>query len=963
MSEKRGIVSRADLVKTLANPDVAQWLADRLCLVDTPDQAATNPLSTTAISELLETSDVSIIESLEEAAAPLTAISQRPKTHFWYLTDRDCDLQNKQQTDQTDTAALQAEEAIDQDWHHRPTEPPRHIPLLEGNALLARLRPFLKQDTAGRGVDLDKVIKTISRAEHLTSIPRKSKKHQQWHLHIIDDRSRHLTPYWKDHDLAKLALLQEAQGKNISFSVLAEGESQPLQLTAQGLDDWQCPPQSLVLVLSDLGVLQRYTTRRTNIWKHLGQQLQQKQCKTMALLPCSRQWVSWQDSSFNSSPENEKKLLSHLAPCIRIEPGLVRQMRLALALPTELESLIWQNPAITTPHSVAASWDDSSRHAYLQSFASLTEAERTSSLSIIRGWRQPLDKQVWYEEITTLDEASQQLPLIDEDIVQAQSYFTALSEQFQNESLLAEKQHTQAWCRRLFKRLPEHCLNQSPSLQKIALKVHKENPDYNPRGINPQNLPDSSEPETQGALYQRGNALRLKLYEPFVMPETGYSRLALIKLRHAFVQVMQGGKILGSLKLNDETEIRLLKNDPITVRSDLETLSLNTLTAPDNVNLGRDVCGLFADIEFYEVNQRFRYIEPTTFMMGSPEGEKGRTTFEDYHQVTLSQGYWIADTACTQRLWQAVMGDNPAEFKANPQNPVEKVSWLDVQAFMLKLKAQVPDLNIQLPSEAQWENACRAGTTTPFSFDGDIDLDKVNYRGLWASEQDVHGNYPWHESAKRKTQVVKRYPVNPWGLYEMHGNVLEWCFDEWKENLGQDSAVNPVNAIFKSGVKPDKAGSRIENASVYDSAMLENGDDDSVDRVLRGGSWYLSGGRLCRSAFRAGSPADVRFNDVGFRFSLGLELPHSAASRSDKASPSEQTEADTARRGAAQGLSQAGRGILSTDINEIKDVKEMNEFMSSIRPAGGWSPDDIKEPLAERVTKGIKKLFGRKDET
>jgi len=924
MSEKRGIVSRADLVKTLANPDVAQWLADRLCLVDTPDQAAQSPLSTTAISELLETSDVSRIESPEEAAAPLTAVSQRPKAHFWYLTNRDCDLHNKQQTDQTDTAALQAEEAIDQDWHHRPTKPPRHIPLLEGNALLARLRPFLKQDTAGRGVDLDKVIKTISRAEHLTSIPRKSKKHQQWHLHIIDDRSRHLTPYWKDHDFAKLALLQDTQGKNISFSVLAEGESQPLQLTAQGLDDWQCPPQSLVLVLSDLGVLQRYTTRRTNIWKHLGQQLQQKQCKTMALLPCSRQWVepalrnlfqwvSWQDSSFNSSPEDEKKLLSHLAPCIRVEPGLVRQMRLALALPTELESLIWQNPAITTPHSVAASWNDSSRHAYLQSFASLTEAERTSSLSIIRGWRQPLDKQVWYEEITTLDEASQQLPLIDEDIVQAQSYFTALSEQFQNESLLAEKQHTQAWCRRLFKRLPEHCLNQSPSLQKIALKVHKENPDYDPRGINPQNLPDSSEPETQGVLYQRGNALRLKLYEPFVMPETGYSRLALIKLRHAFVQIMQGGKILGSLKLNDETEIRLLKNDPITVRSDLETLSFNTLTAPDNVNLGRDVYGLFADIEFYEVNQRFRYIEPTTFMMGSPEGEKGRDNDEDYHRVTLSQGYWMADTACTQELWQAVMADNPAYYEEQPQSPVEQVSWLDTHKFIKVLKLQNLSLTIQLPSEAQWENACRTGTGTPFSYEDELSLDKVNYSGAW----DGTG---YADEAKQKPQAVKSYPANPWGLYEMHGNVWEWCIDEWKENLSADSVVDPLTDSYQSGVKSDQAVSWIENTSTYNGSLLKNADGNTVLRVLRGGSWGTDG-RFCRSATRSGTRADDLHGNVGFRLCLGLELQRGVVPRSDKLSPDEQKETGKARVG-----SQAGSSTRRGLVDRVKGwLGEKNE--------------------------------------
>ena len=885
MTEKRGVLSRADLVKTLAKPEAAHWLASALCLAKPEYQQVTVEPNTSSTPEFIELGDVVGAGRQAIRAVSPSLINNRPKTHFWYLADRDWDFQNKKQTVHEETPpSLQTEVAFDQDWNNRPSKAPQHIPLLEASALLARLRQFLKQDISSQKVDLEKVVKTISRAEHLSKIPRKNKKQQQRHLHIIDDRSRHLTPYWKDHDLAKLALLQETQGENISFSVLMEGELQPQQLTAQGLEDWQCPPQSLVLVLSDLGALQRYRLRSQNTWKVLGQQLKQKQCTTMALLPCSRQLiapclnhlfqkVSWQDESHEISLDDERLLLRYLAPCIRIEPSLIRQVRLKLSLPAGLEAVVWQNPAINSPHSVAASWDNDSRDVHLQSFSALGDAEKTAALSIIREWRQPLDKQVWYEEVTALGEICPQLPLVEADITQAKNYFIALSEQLKDDSVLDEKQHTQAWCRRLLKRLPDRYLNHSPTLQQIAERVHKDTPDYDPRGINPQNLPKSTEPLKQAVLYQRGNALCLKRYEPFKLPEQGYSRLALIDLCHEFVQVTQGSELLGSLKLDDEGEVRLLNKQSLTVKSDQETLSFKTLTAPDNVNIGRDRYGLYADIEFYGVDQRFRYIEPGNFMMGSPEDEKGRyAQFESYQHVTFTEGYWLADTACTQALWEAVTQEKPSEFKNRPENPVENVSWLQVQTFLGKLNAHIPELTVHLPSESQWEYACRAGSTTPFNFQKDIDLGSVNYRGLWEVKKDIRGNDTWHTAAKRNTVSVKSFPANEWGFYEMHGNVLEWCFDEWHESLGNEPVVNPVHALFKSGVKPDKignVGSSFKDTRAYISESLENAEDAQAFRVLRGGSWGSSG-RYCRSAGRNGLVAGNRSGKVGFRLSLGL---------------------------------------------------------------------------------------------
>lgn len=291
---------------------------------------------------------------------------------------------------------------------------------------------------------------------------------------------------------------------------------------------------------------------------------------------------------------------------------------------------------------------------------------------------------------------------------------------------------------------------------------------------------------------------------------------------------------------------------------------------------GEDQYGIWFELEVQGVVQRFRWIPKGKFTMGSDEDEPERNTGsifgkENLHEVTFTQGFWLSDTACTQELWQAVMGENPADFKESQQNPVESVSWLAIQGFLHKLNELVPGLNAYLPSEAQWEYACRAGTTTAFAFGENITTEQVNYDGNYPYAGGKKGEY------RKKTVEVKALPANAWGLYQMHGNVWEWCFDEFKPDLGRAAVIDPVTAAFKSGVKPDKIegktatdsnSSTAEGSPLYDSALLENGEEGGVDRVLRGGSWDLDG-RDCRSAFRYRNTAADRRGSIGFRFAVG----------------------------------------------------------------------------------------------
>ena len=257
---------------------------------------------------------------------------------------------------------------------------------------------------------------------------------------------------------------------------------------------------------------------------------------------------------------------------------------------------------------------------------------------------------------------------------------------------------------------------------------------------------------------------------------------------------------------------------------------------PDAVlakNIKRDKYGAYQDIDIKGIIQRFRWIEAGQFIMGSPENEAGRYYDEDLHPVTLTQGFWLADTAVSQALWKAVTGKNPASFKGEGDNrPVENVSWEDATAFIKQLQKEPSLALLRLPYEAEWEYACRAGTQTPFSFGENITPKQVNYNGSYPYADGEKGLY------RRKTVELKSLPPNSWGLYEMHGNVWEWCQDFWQEHLGKQAATNP---------KGVKTGSY---------------------RVLRGGSWF-DGGRNVRSAYRIPDSPDNRYDNLGFRLLLG----------------------------------------------------------------------------------------------
>lgn len=278
---------------------------------------------------------------------------------------------------------------------------------------------------------------------------------------------------------------------------------------------------------------------------------------------------------------------------------------------------------------------------------------------------------------------------------------------------------------------------------------------------------------------------------------------------------------------------------------------------------GEDRFSLWMNLTYQDATLTFRWILPGKFMMGSPKEYADRYNDEGHHEVSIQEGFWLSDTPVTQAFWQSVNGDNPSQFEGG-ELPVETVSWDETQAFIEKLNQLHPDLMTRLPWEAEWEYACRAGTATAFSFGDEIDASRANYRGVWAvKDVDSYKNdKEWGSDALKKTSLIKNYSANPWGLYDMHGNVWEWCQDEWQEHLGTD----PI--VFNTSLVGDEKESQTSTVKQNSEEADEEADEEQGRRVLRGGSWNFDG-RYCRSAFRHRRAPDERFDYVGFRLALG----------------------------------------------------------------------------------------------
>jgi len=639
------------------------------------------------------------------------------------------------------------------------------------------------------------------------------------------------------------------------------------------------PEHAAVLALSDLGMRHPRRWARYN-WRDWGRAFNARRCQPLALVPthpgdwdeettqhfrcasldyrCHPQCESAAPARRNAEAEQDD-LLTLLAPMARITPALLRQARIehpaGLSISTELT--FWADPRWGSARHFRE-WRDADRQRHY-----LERLERDPHLSrlarkLIRAHEKslPLRLQIQQKQIGLLPLDEEQTAYVNHLRATMQD-LEPLERRFLNNwmALLGDRKGEAAWLeeleplyRQYYDQLPpDQQHDKAPPEQDeaeswwLSLRESSEGLSLAPAPEREQPLPESNARDSR---------------EIAVIPVNG---IAVVRgyegNRKALQKTLHPGE---SLSITG-TPTRLT----VDVGRKVETFQWPTCP-PWASGIGRDRYGLFVEVEIEGVAFVMRWIPPGEFLMGSPEDEPERSGDEEsQYRVRFEQGFWLAETACTQALWRAVMGKNPSRFKGE-ENPVENVSWNDVKQFFDRINAWYPGLELRLPWESEWEYGCRAGTTTPFWFGMDLATDKANYNGNYPYANGAQGAY------RKRTLPARYFRPNPWGLYQVHGNVWEWCNNDlFNQTLPLYEPLKRVERLIMKHLKI-REKSEYNWYGPYEGGILVDGQPwlphENWDKpVIRGGSWINFGRRL-RSADRAYSGRDFRGGHLGFRF-------------------------------------------------------------------------------------------------
>jgi formylglycine-generating enzyme required for sulfatase activity len=650
------------------------------------------------------------------------------------------------------------------------------LPLTSDASLLTRLRAASCTLATSGEIDVERIVEEWGRGRFLTTIPRSSRKVWGRSVQVFVDRSRRLIPYWEDQALACRALRAVYPPEGYSEVVMPEGRFQPswMMLGREVVDYAPPPPGSTVVALSDLGVLDQRGSALSEWWIERGRWLRDVELKPLALVPyrraacpkeLSRHWtiIPWEtgleaDAPALAEAETEAlvtQILTLLSFTLRIEPQLIRFVRRLLAAgPGEpgIESRVWQYPVLGDSHCEAAELPRAAADVLRAGLPRQDPGLRWQIYQRVAAAHRAIYEGVWYAELANIGE--------DEHVTEDERRDICAWFQKQVEALamkrVDESKALEAWHGEVSERLlsvPYRDRGElGRALHQIWAIVHRDDPNAAlPEGADLRLLPRETERLVEPR--QWGNRLTVG------GPHSGGSPLALIRARQ------------GRLRIEPVADFWERGQPPAWAEA-----------------WGGDEHGAWVTYRDGEVVQRMRWIPPGKFWMGSPEDEEGRFADEGpRHEEVIPRGFWMFDTPCTQALWEAVMGKNPSQF-CSGDRPVERVSWNDCQKFAQRLNARFEGLSLALPTEAQWEYACRAGTDSP-------------------RYHDQLGEIAWYsENSNGHTRPVGGKLPNAWALYDTLGNVWEWCADAWTADYTTES-----------------------RAAARESA--------SAQRVVRGGSW------------------------------------------------------------------------------------------------------------------------------
>lgn len=845
-----GILSRADLLRILAqyNGQLPEEIAELIGYHSLPDKQK-------SVNELTDKSDWSDKSNQpEQISSQLTDSSAPLRVPFWqpvaYYSD------NIEQPDSIEKRTYQLPQ-------RECEEQPEYPYLANFMELIARLRSAISKSSESTAYDIKQIVNRIGQGEFLQVLPRQQKRGWGGSLYVVEDRSDHLAPYVQDQSMVTTELQAYYSKTSFTPAIFNEFYLKPQFLSSEAkLNDINPQSGDQILILSDLGCLQRHTKKQQYFWTDYVRQLKAKGVQVLALVPfnvemCSSelsqycQLISWEHPQPPLLTEKESearcnKLIEQLSIASRIEPALLREIRLSLnsqfldsqhytsnqqQYPAYLESLVWQHPLMDEPDMAATSLHSEQTAQFREAFKE-DSAQRRKTASIVKKWMAHLSYEFWLGTVSCLgkwadvDDTKNGKAIVSfqerADLAVLLNHLAGRATPKEGEEGFSES--SWQWIDVFFKSLSTEVKQAKETraacrILEVTLAARNQ--------------------KSYSSIINQGHGQKTINYRLYQQAEKLVFQLS---LNNSDTSVQ--GSLLSSVNSKDG----YLKLYP--------KKFWRQNKAPEwAVDWGYDEYGIWSEFQINEVVQRMRWISPGKFLMGSVDSEQGHSAREaPQHEVIIKKGYWLFDTPVTQALWLVVMGNNPSEFKSLDR-PVENVTWNECKQFIKNISKRLPSLELNLPTEQQWEYACRAGSTTAL-YHSEIDiigennapaLDSIAWYGGNSGEkfelENGYDNSNWKElqydNYKPGSHPVAQKSPNAWGLWDMLGNVFEWTCDEWKDNYTEA----PTNEIIRE----------------------ENKYIDGY--VIRGGSWGSTAAN-CRSASRFSVAPDGYGSDVGFRCAL-----------------------------------------------------------------------------------------------
>jgi len=810
-----------------------------------------------------------------DEALPVAPIVQMPLWRFEGMTFR-------YEPEQSEPVRDEVRELTAEDLHGTGQSlfaMPKAPLLVPWSKLWPRLRQSLQATVPSREPDLRKWVRRLAQGEIVTQIPRLERKAWPARLSIWIDRSRRLLPFWADQMETIRQLYKVCDRRNLLIRWL-DPRTQVSSLMRRGdyLENVRPDSQTPVLVLGDLGCFGSDAERTA--WRQTGQRLRRLEVFLSALVPASRmRWTpglerSWNalpweqgrlrlglgmSKNTNTWPERAEQLLKIISPAAYVQPGLLRALRLLLPpdqADAGTEADVWNHADVRGADAAGMVLQSEAAEKWRKTFAAECDAALKQRVSAtISHWHGQLPRELLRAEtLVWLSVAPDvQAPGDVRDALDFASRLEGSAMASGDDPQWADvvKRYGHA----LLAGMPEAIYQRIPALQTVWVAAFQGGPA--PRGIDPAEIRRKLERpgETRhwyvrqvGARWVFGLNERGTEWASYI--DGPGSPLAWFEASRPWVTVVRG-QTVEEHRLEPGLTLTFDLDEPVELRTDRCTVRLAPWVRESwTIAAGRDRYGLWADADIRGVVQRFRWIPPGRFLMGSPESEVGRYDNEGpQHWVTWTGWRWFGDTPVTQGLWKAVRRTNPSRFQGNlsstDSRPMEELNWLKCAIF-------AEDIDMRLPSEAEWEYACRGGTTAA-TWVGDLlivgetnvpILDSIAwYAGNCGVNFDLDDGYDttqWHEKqyefARGGTNPVGLKAANPFGLFDMLGNVAEWCSD----------AEHPY-----------------VDAAATDPAPITSPSGKDI-LIIRGGSWFSPITRV-RAARRGTQQSSMRWDYVGFR--------------------------------------------------------------------------------------------------